>query len=189
VVDARVRDMKISAHRHIFMRIHQLPFLVVKSAPCSFGMAGPCPTRRMYREKAGVCERRDRAQARTASMSMPHEANTRRRSGGSVSKCRVCSAKQTALPAIWLGLNARYANSWMVISARYSLKCRHCVCVCMSELLIFAPRKERQRQRGREFPCAKAAGRHMHRYIIDPCTGTYAHTWIHARKQQALAIA
>jgi len=64
-------------------------------------------------------------------MSMPHEANTRRKSGGSVSKCRVCSAKQTALPAIWLGLYAKYANSWMVISARYSLKCRRCVCVCV----------------------------------------------------------
>ena len=84
-------------------------------------------------------------------MSMPHEANTRRKSGGSVSKCRVCSAKQTALPAIWLGLYAKYANSWMVISARYSLKCRRCVCVCvcvcvrararMSAVLIFSPRK------------------------------------------------
>ena len=42
-----------------------------------------------------------REQARIASISMFHEANTRRKSGGSVSKCMVCSAKQTALPAIW----------------------------------------------------------------------------------------
>jgi hypothetical protein len=84
VVDARVRDMKISAHRHIFVRIHELPFIGVKSAPsAAFEWQAHAPR--------GVCtEREQSARERKSERNRESERERERER----EKTRVCQRRE-----------------------------------------------------------------------------------------------